>query len=186
MTNLLPLGYAAIRTGGAVVLAGRAHARGAALGTIVAQGVSDVSLALGIIAFGEPRVAQLLGGLLALLVAYATIWESYVAAVRVGERLQDVPGADLSAASIGRPIFGIWEALAVIPSILMAGFGANARLGSGRYLFESNALDALIAAIAGIVVLVWVRRWPPLSQGVRLLLSGLGILLLITALWVWL
>jgi hypothetical protein len=186
LSPALPIGYAAIRTAAAIILSRRAHAQGVGVPYLLAQGRSDASLGLGIIAFGDPRLAEHLGGALTLLVTYAAVWEMYVGAMRVGEQLEDTPGADLSAASIGRPIFGVWEALAVVPAIVMASIGANARPGGGAYLFESDALDALIAAVVGVVVLIWVHRRPPSSQGLSLLVRGLGILLLLTAVWVWL
>jgi hypothetical protein len=185
MSSVLPIAYAAIRTGAAIILTRRARAQGAGVTYLLAQGLSDASLGLGVIAFGDPRVAERFGGALALLVTYATVWEMYVGAMRVGEQLEDTPGADLSAVSIGRPILGVWELLAVIPAIVMASIGASARPGGGAYLFESDALDALIAAVVGVTVLVWVRRRPPSSPGLSVLIRGLGILLLLTAVWVW-
>ncbi len=187
MSLSLPIGYAAARTVAAIILAGRARAQGAEAGQLLAQGVSDASLALGIVAYGDARLAEHLDGALALLVVYAFIWEGYRGLIRLQERFDDdAPGADLSAASLGRPIFGVWEAFAVIPAWLMAGFAVDQATGGGAYLFRSNALDALTAAALGGGVLIWVRRRRPSSQELRWLLRGLGILLLVTALWVWL
>jgi hypothetical protein len=154
---------------------------------ILAQGVSDVSLSLGIIAFGHPGVAQRLGGLLDLLVSYAVMWETYAWMSRVAGQRDNVTEDDLSAASFARPLLGAWELLAVIPGIVMASIGVNSRrvAFNGGYLFESNALDALVAAGAGVAVLIWVSRRAPSSRPVSLLLRGFGVLLLLVAVWVW-
>jgi hypothetical protein len=184
---MLYFAYAVVRTVAAVIMALRARSLGASIGLILAQGVSDVSLSLGIVAFGHPGVAQRLGGVLDLLVSYAIIWETYAWMTRVTEQRDDVSEQDLSAASIARPVLGAWELLAVIPGILMASIGAESRRVAFQdaYLFESNALDALVAAVVGVGVLIWVNRRPPDSRPVSWLLRGLGILLLLVAVWVW-
>ena len=186
MSPVLPIGYAVIRTGAAIALVGRAGRRGAGIGALVGQGLSDASLGLGIVAFSQPAVASVLGGFLELLVSYAVIWEFYVGLTRVAEQVEGVAGEDLSAASLARPILGVWELFAVVPAILMAVFGVENRPGVGGYLFESNALDALTAAVVGVAVLVWVARRPPASLAFGWLLRGFGVILLLVALWVWL
>lgn len=186
MSSLLPIGYAAVRTGAAIVIATRAGTRGASMREMLAQGVSDVALGLGTIAFARPGVAEYLGGVLTLLVTYAIGWETYVALRRAMEESQHVPGEDLSAASIARPVFGVWELVGVIPSILMAAIGANSREGGGDYLFDRRVLDALTAAVLGAAVLFWVSRRPPSSQLVAVLFRALGAVLLVVAVWVWL
>lgn len=186
MNPWLPIGYGAVRTGAAILIAKRARSRGASIREIVAQGVSDVSLGLGIIAFAQPNVAQEMGGVLSLLVAYAIGWEIYAALRRAAAQFQDVPGEDLSAASIGRSIVGIWEFLGVIPAILMAAIGAQSRVGAGEFLFENDAFDALTVALLGLGILVWVHRHPPSSRQVAVLLRALSMVLLLVAVWVWL
>jgi hypothetical protein len=184
---LLYIAYAVVRTVAAAIMALRARTLGASIGMILAQGVSDVSLSLGIIAFGDPHVAQRLGGVLELLVTYAIIWETYAWMTRVTSQRDQAAEDDLSAASIAGPIFGAWELLAVIPGILMASMGASSRrvAFNGGYLFESNALDALVAAGAGVALLIWVSWRAPSSRPASWLLRGLGILLLLVAVWVW-
>jgi hypothetical protein len=184
---MLPVAYAVARMVAAAIMALRARSLGTSIGVILAQGVSDVSLSLGIVAFGNPGVAQRLGGVLDLLVSYAIIWETYAWMTRAAEQRDDLSEDDLSAASIARPIFGAWELLAVIPGILMASIGVESRRVAfqGGYLFESNALDALVAAGAGVGVLIWVSQRAPSSRPVFWLLRGLGILLLLVAVWVW-
>ncbi|MFL5497860.1 MAG: hypothetical protein ACJ8AA_04820, partial [Gemmatimonadaceae bacterium] len=61
---MLYFAYAAVRMVAAAILALRARSLGTSIGVILAQGVSDVSLTLGIVAFGDPGVAQRLGGVL--------------------------------------------------------------------------------------------------------------------------
>lgn len=184
---MLYFAYAAVRMVAAAILALRARSLGTSIGVILAQGVSDVSLTLGIVAFGDPGVAQRLGGVLDLLVAYAIIWETYAWMTRVAGQRDEVSEDDLSAGSIARPVLGAWEVLAVIPGILMASIGVTSRRVAfqGGYLFESNALDALVAAGAGVALLIWVSRRAPSSRPVSWLLRGLGILLLLVAVWVW-
>jgi hypothetical protein len=184
---MLSFAYAAVRMVAAAIMALRARSLSTSIGMILAQGVSDVSLSLGVLAFGHPGVAQRLGGVLDLLVTYAIIWETYAWMTRVAGQRDDVSQDDLSAASIGGPILGAWELLAVIPAILMASIGVNSRYVAfyGGYLFESNALDALVSAGAGIAVLIWVSRSAPSSRPVSWLLRGLGFLLLLVAVWVW-
>jgi len=186
-SSLLYLAYAVVRMVAAAIMALRARSLGASIGVILAQGISDISLSLGIVAFGHPGVAQRLGGVLDLLVSYAIIWETYAWMTRVRRQRDDVSEDDLSAASIARPVLGAWELLAVIPGILMASIGVNSRrvAFNGGYLFESNALDAVVAAVAGVAVLIWVSRRAPGSRPVSWLLRGLGILLLLLAVWVW-
>ena len=185
MNPALPIGYGLARTVAAVVLNVRAGARGASVGEIVAQGVSDLALALGILAFSRPSVAEQWGGLLTLLVAYAIVWEIYVRLRRFAEQVHDVPGDPLSAGSIARPVLGVWELLGVIPSILMAAIGAESRVGEGEFLFESDALDALVAAGLGVGILLWLRRRPPSSRPAGRLLGALGVVLILVAVWVW-
>jgi hypothetical protein len=186
MISVLSFVYATVRIVAAAIIARRAVLRGASIWEIVAQAVSDVSLSLGIVAFGQPSLAQRLGGVLDLLVSYAVIWETYSWLTRFAEQ-HDAPGDDLSAASIARPILGAWELLAVIPGILMASIAVNSRYVAfnGGYLFDSNALDALVAAGLGVAVLIWMRRHAPSSRPVAWLLRGLGIMLLFVAVWVW-
>ena len=83
---LLYIAYAVVRTVAAAIRALRARTLGASIGMILAQGVSDVSLSLGIIAFGNRNVAQRLGGVLELLVTYAIIWETYGWMTRIAEQ----------------------------------------------------------------------------------------------------
>jgi hypothetical protein len=184
---ILYFAYAAVRMVAAAIIALRARNLGASLGVILAQGLSDVSLSLGILAFAQRSIAQRLGGVLELLVTYAIIWETYAWMTRIAAQRDDASQDDLSAGSIAGPIFGAWELLAVIPGILMASIGVESRRVAfqGDYLFESNALDALVAAGAGVAVLIWVSWRAPSSRPVSWLLRGLGILLLLVALWVW-
>ena len=185
MNPALPIGYGLARTVAAVVINVRAGARGASVAEIVAQGVSDVALALGILAFSRPSVAERLGGVLTLLVAYAIGWEIYVRLRRFSEQVQHAPGAPLSAESIARPALGAWELLGIIPSILMAAIGAESRVGGGEFLFESDALDAFVAAGLGVGILLWLWRRPSSSRGAGRLLRALGVVLILVAVWVW-
>ena len=184
---MLYIAYAIVRMVAAAIMALRARNLGASIGMILAQGLSDVSLSLGVVAFGHPGVAQRLGGVLDLLVTYAIIWETYAWMTRVTRQRDELSEDDLSAASIARPIFGAWELLAVIPGILMASMGASSHrvAFNGGYLFDSNALDALVAAGAGVAVLIWVSWRAPDSRAVSWLLRGLGFLLLLVGVWVW-
>jgi hypothetical protein len=184
---MLYFAYAGVRMVAAAIRALRARSLSTSIWVILAQGVSDVSLSLGIVAFGHPGVAQRLGGLLDLLVTYAVIWETYAWMTRVAGQRDDVSQDDLSAGSIARPILGAWELLAVIAGILMATIGVNSRFVPfyGGYLFDSNALDALVSAGVGVAVLIWVSRRGPSSRPVSWLLRGLGILLLLVGVWVW-
>jgi hypothetical protein len=184
---MLYFAYAAVRMVAAAIMALRARNLSTSIGVILAQGVSDVSLSLGIVAFGHPSVAQRLGGVLDLLVTYAVIWETYAWMTRMAGQRDDVSQDDLSFASIARPVLGAWELLAVIPAILMASIAVNSRFVPvyGGYLFDSNALDALVSAGVGVAVLIWVSRHAPSSRPVSWLLRGLGILLLVVAVWVW-
>jgi hypothetical protein len=185
MNPVLLIGYGLARTVAALAINVRAGARGATAPEVLAQGVSDVGLALGILAFSQPSVAERFGGLLELLVTYAIVWEIYVGLRRFSEQVEDVPGDPLSVGSIAGPVLGAWELLGVIPSILMAAIGADSRVGGGEFLFESDALDALVAAGLGVGILLWLRRRPPSSRLAGRLLRALSVVLILVAVWVW-